>query len=133
MTTTSRLDAVLGEGVVPVVGLGLALFVVGAVVQRAETADLGGQVVLGLVPVASLAASAWWEARGGDPLSGLALGVAPFLGYAALSAYAMLTAGATATYPLQLLLFVGLLVGAGGYALGILWEDVTPALTDGAS
>jgi hypothetical protein len=125
---TSRIDAIRDAGLLPAVGLGLGLFVVGAVVQRAETAGLGGQVVLGLVPVASLAASAWWEARDGDPLSGLALGVAPFAGYAALSAVAIVTAGATPTYPLQLLLFVGLLVGAGGYAVGVLWEDVAPAL-----
>lgn len=126
-STITGLDS---RAVLPVVGLGIGLVALGAVVHQAETAGPGSDVVLGLVPVASLAASAWWEARDGDPLSALALGVAPFAGYAVLSVYAVLTAGTAPTYPLQLLLIVGLLVGAGGYALGILWEDVAPALVN---
>jgi len=128
MTADSRtLAGVESRELLPVAGLGLGLVVLGAVVGRAETTDLGGRIVLGLVPVASLAVSAWWESRDGDPLSALALGVAPFVGYAALSAYAAVVAGSTPTYPIQSLLFVGLLVGAGGYALGVLWEDLAPA------
>jgi hypothetical protein len=128
MTTDNRTVAGFeSRELLPVAGLGLGLVVLGAVVQRAETTGLGGRIVLGLVPVASIAVSAWWESRDGDPLSALALGVAPFAGYAALSAYAAVVAGTAPTYPLQLLLLGGLLVGAGGYALGVLWEDLAPA------
>ena len=84
MTTDNRtVTGFESRELLPVAGLGLGLAVLGAVVQRAETTGLGGRIVLGLVPVASI--------------------------------------------PPQLLLLGGLFVGAGGYALGVLWEDLPPA------
>jgi hypothetical protein len=55
MTTDNRtVTGFESRELLPVAGLGLGLAVLGAVVQRAETTGLGGRIVLGLVPVASI-------------------------------------------------------------------------------
>lgn len=142
------LDAV-ETGPISVVGVVLGLFVFGLAVHRAWAVSIGAPLILLLVPFASVGASAWWESRDGGPLVAIGLGVTPFVGLASLPVYYALfgtpfvtricaiQAGGgavpcTPTFgaPVSFLLMLGLVLGAGGYALGILWDDVVAKRLD---